>query len=322
MKKLIFFAVCCVFLSSCAHHMYDVENYNISETQVVLNGANFRVVGQVEGSANATYVLYIGGLSKKALKGNALADMYRNANLKGSQTIINVSFKARVSGAPPFYTQIEYTASGVIIEFIDASPNSDMEEKPKGSVSQKSVTQDEKKSWGLVECDSVSAIEVGSVSQKSATQDEKKSWGLVEYNGVSAIEVGSVSQKSAKQDNKKSVELVEYNGVSAIVVKEEGDKVVLVAERGQLGTWEEAKLFCESLGKPWGMPSVKDLNAMRKEIGKIIGEEGCWTIEQVGETKAKAYFVGYLFPTTISPKEHKYTIISVARVDARDVMSE
>ncbi len=117
MKKLLVSLSLCL-LCSCSAHFYNTSNYNISETQVVLDKANFTVIGTANGSAKASYVFGIGGLSRKSLKGNAIADMYKNANLTGSQAIINVTFKQRASKIL-MYSEIEYTASGTIIEFID-----------------------------------------------------------------------------------------------------------------------------------------------------------------------------------------------------------
>ena len=87
---------------------------------MVLDKANFTVIGTVSGSAKASYILGIGGLSQKSLKGNAVTEMYENANLTGSQAIINVVFKQRVSNVL-IYSEIEYTASGTIIEFFDGA---------------------------------------------------------------------------------------------------------------------------------------------------------------------------------------------------------
>ena len=117
MKRLLVSLSLCL-LCSCSAHLYNTNNHNISETQVVLDKANFTVIGTVSGSASAGYLIGIGGLSKKSLKGNAVAKMYENANLTGSQAIINVTFKQRVSSIL-IYSEIEYTASGTIVEFFD-----------------------------------------------------------------------------------------------------------------------------------------------------------------------------------------------------------
>lgn len=119
MKKLLLSLSLCL-LCSCSAHLYNTSNHNISETSVVLDKANFEIIGVAEGSAQANYLFGIGGLSQKSLKGNAVADMYKNANLTGSQAIINVTFKQRVTGVI-IWGQIEYTATGTIIEFFDGA---------------------------------------------------------------------------------------------------------------------------------------------------------------------------------------------------------
>ena len=123
MKRMFsFFAVIIastVFLSGCATHFYQSANENISKTDVVLSQKNFRVIGEVEGSSTATIVLGIGGLSKKSIRGNAVAAMYKNARLSSSQTITNINIKSAVTGFPPFYIRRIYTATGIVVEFTE-----------------------------------------------------------------------------------------------------------------------------------------------------------------------------------------------------------
>ena len=106
-------------LTSCATHFYNTSNMNQSKTEVVLAEKNFKVVGQAEGTATATYICGIGGLSHKAIRSNAVAEMFKSANLKGSQTIININVKSSVGGVPPFFVRQTYTATGTIIEFTE-----------------------------------------------------------------------------------------------------------------------------------------------------------------------------------------------------------
>ena len=74
--KLFAIAVLAAFsLSSCGSTRHMLSNYNVAQTQLVLSGDNFRVIGNVEGRAHATYVFGIGGLSKAAVEENGLADM-------------------------------------------------------------------------------------------------------------------------------------------------------------------------------------------------------------------------------------------------------
>ena len=117
MKRLLLI-VALVLMCSCSAKMYNTDNHNVTQTQVMLNKANFKIVGTVTGSDRATYVFGIGGLSRKALQGNAVADMYKNANLTGSQAIINVNLRQSVSAILCIGT-IEYVASGTVVEFCD-----------------------------------------------------------------------------------------------------------------------------------------------------------------------------------------------------------
>lgn len=122
MKKLLAWApiiLAVLLLSSCSAQFYQSSNRNQSETQVVLNQKNFRVVGEAEGVAKSTFVFMIGGLSKKSMRSNAVAEMFKNAHLTGSQTIININVKESMAGFPPFYLRRIYTATGTIVEFTE-----------------------------------------------------------------------------------------------------------------------------------------------------------------------------------------------------------
>lgn len=122
MKKLFIFApilLAVLLLSSCGAQLYHSSNRNQSETQVVLSQKNFRVVGEAQGSSKATYVFGIGGLSKKSMRSNAVSEMFKAANLSGSQTIININVKESYAGLPPFYMRRIFTATGTIVEFTE-----------------------------------------------------------------------------------------------------------------------------------------------------------------------------------------------------------
>ena len=104
-------------LSSCGVNTHLVSNQNLSQTQVLLQNEKFRVLGEASGTARATYIIGIGGLSQKAIMNNAVADMYRQANLSGPQTIVNINVHSHVGGVFPFYYRVTYVASGQIVEF-------------------------------------------------------------------------------------------------------------------------------------------------------------------------------------------------------------
>lgn len=119
MKKILTFALVlgALLLTSCSAHFYASSNASVAKTEVVLSQNNFKVIGQAEGVATITQVLGIGGCSQKEVRANAVGEMFKNANLTGSQTIININVKQAMSGVPPFYYRTTYSATGTIIEF-------------------------------------------------------------------------------------------------------------------------------------------------------------------------------------------------------------
>ena len=121
MKKLLLIAViaCAMFLTGCSAHWYQSSNASVAKTEVVLSQKNFKVIGQAEGVATITQIIGIGGCSQKEVRSNAVAEMFKNANLTGAQTVININVKQAMTGVPPFFVRTTYSATGTIIEFIE-----------------------------------------------------------------------------------------------------------------------------------------------------------------------------------------------------------
>ena len=117
MKKIIaIIALAAGVLCAASCGMTNATSNNVNETKVVLSEANFNVVGQAYGEASATYIFGIGGLSKKALYANAIDEMTKNADLKGSQTLVNITTSTAIKNFY-VYNKITYTATATIIEF-------------------------------------------------------------------------------------------------------------------------------------------------------------------------------------------------------------
>ena len=104
--------------SSCGISRSATSNSNLTQTEVQLTKKNFKVIGTVSGMSTQNYVFGIGGMSKRSMDESAISEMYRNANLKGSQAIINtnVSHKNKMI---LIYTQAKAIATGTVIEFTD-----------------------------------------------------------------------------------------------------------------------------------------------------------------------------------------------------------
>ncbi|MDE6369783.1 MAG: hypothetical protein K2K94_11175 [Muribaculaceae bacterium] len=120
MKKLLVMGVATLALlcSSCGISRSATSNSNLTQTEVQLTKKNFKVVGTVSGVSTQNYWLGIGGMSKKSMDETAISDMYKNANLKGSQVIINtnVSHKNKMI---LIYNQVKAVATGTVIEFTE-----------------------------------------------------------------------------------------------------------------------------------------------------------------------------------------------------------
>ena len=104
-------------MTSCAVSEHLTSNRNVMQTNVELSKNNFQVIGTAQGSATVIRVFGIGGLSLKAIRANAYAEMVKNANLSGSQALINVNTEVKQRGVAPFYWKTVITTCGQVIEF-------------------------------------------------------------------------------------------------------------------------------------------------------------------------------------------------------------
>ncbi len=121
MKKL---ALACVAaltmtLTSCGFHNEATSNINQHQTSVVLSKNNYRVLKTVSGESQQTYIFGIGGLSKKSLTQSAHNEMIKNADLKGSQAIINTTVQYKVSTILGIKSDVTAIVTGTVIEFTE-----------------------------------------------------------------------------------------------------------------------------------------------------------------------------------------------------------
>ena len=121
MKKflslVVMFVAATLLFTSCGISQNLTSNTNVNQTNVVLSKKNSHVVKTVSAEVEATYVLGIGGLSKKALRNNAVAELTKKANLTGSQALVNVTVKQSASMFYVFYQKMTCYAEGTVIEF-------------------------------------------------------------------------------------------------------------------------------------------------------------------------------------------------------------
>ena len=125
MKKLIIVSIVTLMLSSCAVGTYmpsALNNYG-TQTQVVLSGANFRIVRDVE----VVIEVDNSNLKRQDVERSAYGELLRQYKLTGSQAFINVSieevrresagfFRALFVGVPKVKQYV--AARATIIEFL------------------------------------------------------------------------------------------------------------------------------------------------------------------------------------------------------------
>ncbi|MBE6175559.1 MAG: hypothetical protein E7146_00970 [Rikenellaceae bacterium] len=106
-----------VLFAGCSATSNLTQNVNLTQTNVVLQDNNFRIVKNVSAEVSATYVFGIGGMSYKALRENAVANLTKEANLTGSQALINVTVESTTQFAL-IWTKTTFKAYGTVIEFM------------------------------------------------------------------------------------------------------------------------------------------------------------------------------------------------------------
>ena len=121
MKKISTYSLLLIltaFLGSCGIGTAFVTNHNQNATEVHLSENNFKVIDQVSGSSETSYVLAMGGVNKRQLYENAYSTMMKKANLmNGSKAIINVMTEEHFSGFAPFFVRRTITVSAQVVEF-------------------------------------------------------------------------------------------------------------------------------------------------------------------------------------------------------------
>jgi len=106
-------------LTSCSSGRYlgHSENVNVNQTQVVLSHNNFKVVKEVSAVVifEERYIF-----KREYLKQSAYGELVKEAHLKGSQALINVTFEEvqrLKEGVGKPKTQSAILARGIVIEF-------------------------------------------------------------------------------------------------------------------------------------------------------------------------------------------------------------
>ena len=115
-SKIVMAVAAILLLASCGITQNLTDNLNMNQTSVVLSQKNFHVVKTVSAKVSSTYVFGIGGIGKKSLKNNAVADLAKQADLKGAQALVNITVKNSTKTVL-FVTKTTFHAEGTVIEF-------------------------------------------------------------------------------------------------------------------------------------------------------------------------------------------------------------
>lgn len=115
-SKVIIAIAAVLLLVSCGASQNLTYNTNVNQTSVVLSQKNFHVVKTVQASVSATYIFGLGGISQKALKNNAVAELTKKARLTGSQALVNITVK-NTAKMFLFIGNVTYYAEATVIEF-------------------------------------------------------------------------------------------------------------------------------------------------------------------------------------------------------------
>ena len=121
MKKIfiVLVVIVAITMASCSTGRYvgNSKNLNMNQTQVVLSEANFKVVKTVQ-----THVVFKQGMkfSAEQLQQSAYAALLKEANLTGSQVLINVTMEQvqRVKGVYMPKEDNAILVTGTVIEFL------------------------------------------------------------------------------------------------------------------------------------------------------------------------------------------------------------
>lgn len=122
MKKLFVLASICLavlLVSSCGTSSSLTVNENQLQTNVVLSQNNFTVVKTVTGEASSSYVFGIGGRKQAQAKASALNQMIQNAELTGSQAIVNTTVSFHEETVLGVWVKLTAYAVGTVVEFHD-----------------------------------------------------------------------------------------------------------------------------------------------------------------------------------------------------------
>lgn len=238
MKKLIIVSIVTLMLSSCAVGTYmpsALNNYG-TQTQVVLSGANFRIVRDVE----VVIEVDNSNLKRQDVERSAYGELLRQYKLTGSQAFINVSieevrresagfFRALFVGVPKVKQYV--AARATIIEFLqpNGEPIKSVETPYTKSVESTPVTMVEepaKQNTKTVENTSVTKIEEPAKQLTPEEQEQANYYYLAYLYKTGKLNIRKLD-KTIAIDFKRIKETANSNTIKDLLIKRQGYDVSL-----------------------------------------------------------------------------------------------
>ena len=164
--KFLVFTVTVLCATGCGISSWTTTTQNQNQTNVVLSENNFRIVKTVSAEVHSKYVFGIGGLTTKSLMANAISELTKKADLKGSQALINITTHVHKKIILLHETR-SMVAQGIVIEFLDKNGSGNYSDKATSSATQDDfcegiTTEQDFKQM----CSNKSAFEVKQIARK------------------------------------------------------------------------------------------------------------------------------------------------------------
>ncbi len=134
-SKILLFTAVVLCATACGISSWTTTTQNQNQTNVVLSENNFRIVKTVSAEVHSKYVFGIGGLTTKSLMANAISELTKKADLKGSQALINITTHTHRKFILLHETR-SMVAQGIVIEFLDKNGSGNYSDKATSSAIQ------------------------------------------------------------------------------------------------------------------------------------------------------------------------------------------
>lgn len=295
MKKL-FIGIAAIavttMLSGCGMTMFNAMNATGNQALVELADNNFRVIKEVKGHSSATYVFFIGGLSKRAARENAIADMFKSAKLTGSQTITNIYVQQHVTTVLGIYIRVSFAATGQVVEFLPKN----------GTTIDTTPTYNKPSTFSFTP-----KQEIEQAHHIGETYDDGVKKGIIfslsgdgNHGKIVYTEIFPNILWCGNKD-------VSFVGTKDRLDGENNMKTIMGIKDWQ--TKYPAFAKCAELGDGWYLPSIEELRELKENIDFFQdSEELIWSSTEIGSK-----VVQVLNTTNVHRKTNALNVVAVAK---------